>query len=109
MVYDPAETEVVLVPNLGTGFAYGSTPTWVYSGGNWTKLPATIAPGTLLVYDGAVGYVLGFETSYSETSTWKFANNSWTELFPATSPPPGESGGIVLPCSRWLRRLLHRH
>ncbi|MGA8536723.1 MAG: hypothetical protein WB789_04940 [Thermoplasmata archaeon] len=95
MVYDPAAQEVVLIPNLGTGFASGSTPTWVYSDGNWTKLDATIAPGTLLVYDGADGYVLGYETSYSSTSTWEFENNAWTHLFPTTSPTPGESGGIA--------------
>jgi hypothetical protein len=95
MVYDPAEQEVVLVPNLGTGFASGSTPTWVYSDGNWTKLTATVAPGTLLVYDGADGYVLGYETTFSKSSTWEFENNSWTELYPSTSPTPGESGGIA--------------
>jgi type II secretory pathway pseudopilin PulG len=95
MVYDPSEQEVVLIPNLGTGFASGSTATWVYSDGNWTKLTTTIAPGTLLVYDGADGYVLGYESTGSNTSTWKFENNSWTELFPATSPPRGEWGDIV--------------
>ncbi len=95
MVYDPAEQAVVLVPNYGTGFASGSIPTWVFSNGSWSKLAATIASGTLLVYDGADGYVMGYETSYDTTSTWEFSNNTWTQLLPSTSPTPGESGGIA--------------
>jgi hypothetical protein len=95
MVYDPASQEVVLVPNQGTGFASGSTSTWVYRESGWSELSTTIADGTLLVYDVADGYLLGFETSFGGTSTWEFSNNTWTELHPSNSPTPGESGGIT--------------
>jgi hypothetical protein len=95
MVYDASDQEVVLVPNSGTGFTSGSTHTWVFRGGSWSRLNATVAESTLLVYDAADDYVLGFDTSFSQTSTWKFQGNVWTQLFPLMSPNIGESGGIA--------------
>jgi hypothetical protein len=95
MAYDPAEHEVVLVPGSAAGSSTGLTHTWVFANETWTKLNATISPGTLVVYDGADGYLLGFETSFSSTSTWRFENSTWTQLFPTRSPTPGESGGIA--------------
>ncbi len=92
MVYFPPAQEEVMVASAGTS---GGTSTWVFANGNWTKLTGPSAPVSLLVYDGAEGYVLGLETSFSTTSTWEFSNNTWSELDPATSPSPGESGGIA--------------
>jgi hypothetical protein len=95
MAYDVADQELVLVPNSGTGFASGSTDTWVFSGGNWSRLNATVPESTLLVYDASDGYLLGFATNYSSTSTWMFSHDAWTKLSPPTSPPPSESGAIA--------------
>jgi hypothetical protein len=94
MAFDEADQEVVLVPNSGTGITSGLTPTWVYRNGSWDELRATIAEGTLLAYDGADGYLLGYQTGPA-ASTWKFSNGSWIELFPQASPFPGSSGAIA--------------
>ncbi len=94
MAYDPATQEVVYIPSLGTGFAAGSSPTWVYRGGIWTKLPATIAETTLLVFDAADGYLLGYEVDQMQNSTWAFGNNTWTELHPLNYPTPEVSDSI---------------
>jgi hypothetical protein len=95
MVYDPASQEVVYVPSQGTGFASGSIPTWVYRGATWIELTTSIATGTLLVYDEADGYILGYEPGQTHNSTWEFENNTWTELHPLNHPTPEPSDGIA--------------
>lgn len=96
MAYDAADGEVVLFQGLS---APQYNATWVYHGGNWTRLPVTVGPssrsGESMAYDPADGEVVLFGGEYSTTfpvrcvnDTWTFRGGTWTHVAtPANGTP----------------------
>src|SRR5690349_2026869 len=91
MVYDAKDGYVLLFG--GYDSQHDLNDTWMFLGGNWTKLSPPLSPSAryapAMAYDGGDGYVLLFGGSTPAAGlndTWKFTGGNWTQLAP-TLPP----------------------
>ena len=97
MAYDWAGQYIVGFGGVGpNGRLF--TETWVFKGGNWSKLPLKIHPppdvSPYLAYDSATKRIIEFGGIDSDVTlaptalnqTWAFSGGNWTRLHPVHSP-----------------------
>ncbi|MCI4328240.1 MAG: hypothetical protein L3J86_01535 [Thermoplasmata archaeon] len=104
MAYDELDGYVLLF-----GGGYGKivgiplSDTWMYAGGNWTRLTVTGSPTARYVagmaYDPADNETVLFggctPTTCPSASTWTYANLSWTLRTPASHPSARSSPAVA--------------
>jgi PKD repeat protein len=88
--YDPAEAQFLL---YGGADPYPEgAQTWSLANGTWTNISGTsgINPPDLvaMVYDPALGALVGLGSTGNLTETWEFSGGMWTNVTSSPSPSP---------------------
>ena len=91
---------------FGGGWASGSSTadTWIFAGGVWTNISATLtlspspredaslvwdaSDGYVLLFGGYTNYGLGYNGSYTLNDTWSFSGGAWTNITSSTTAAP---------------------
>lgn len=104
VVFDPADSELVLFGGCTASACPAAAQTWVYFGGAWTNItasgpqpPARSYAG--FTYDSRDGYAVlfgGMGASGPLNDTWSFSGGVWTNLTVPT---------LIAPSPRWAPQL----
>jgi hypothetical protein len=109
IAYDPADREVVLFGGFKGNNDTALNDTWVFQGGNWSKIPAapTRAPTprgyAAMSYDGQTSQLVLFGGEISNgcvrscglsflNDTWTFGKGLWHRVHTGTGTPPRMDG-----------------